>query len=132
MVGTMMPSTLTGRPWRARAAGPGLEQPLAAGPGQVDDLLAVAAAVGGVGLVGQIDEVPLRKAAGQFAVDRQPAHAGVENANRHGARFRRGTGRRPPPKIAAGSGDSQTPEGIGSPDPKVRHARSFTRTDDIF
>jgi hypothetical protein len=65
-------------------AGPRLEQPFAAGPGEVDDLLALATAVGGVGLVGQIDEVPLRKAAGQFAVDRQPAHAGVENAYRHG------------------------------------------------
>ena len=63
--------------------GPGLEQPLAAGPGQVDDLLAGAAAVGGVGLVGQIDEVPIGEPPRQFAVDRQSAHAGVEYAYRH-------------------------------------------------
>ena len=63
--------------------GAGLEQPLAPGLGQIDDLLAAAPAVGGVGLVRQIDEVALREPPRQFTMDGQAAHAGVENANSH-------------------------------------------------
>ena len=63
--------------------GAGLEQPLAPRLGQLDDLLAAAPAVGGVGLVRQIDEVALREPPRQFTMDGQAAHAGVENANSH-------------------------------------------------
>ena len=55
----------------------------AAGPRQIDDLLAWPAAIGGVGLVGQIDEVRLGQTLHEGAVDREAAHAGVEDAYGH-------------------------------------------------
>jgi hypothetical protein len=64
-------------------AGAGLEQALAAGPRQVHNLLPWPAAIGGVGLIGQIDEVRLGQTLHEGAVDREAAHAGVEDADGH-------------------------------------------------
>ena len=66
-----------------RATASALEQALATRAGQVDDLLAGPHAVGRVGLVGQIGEVRLRQTLHEGAVDREAAHAGVEDAD-HG------------------------------------------------
>jgi opacity protein-like surface antigen len=62
-------------------AGPAIEQALAAGPGEIDDLLAGPHAVGRMSLVGQVGEVRLRQTLHEGAVDREPAHAGVEDAD---------------------------------------------------
>ncbi|GAA0870180.1 hypothetical protein GCM10009116_20160 [Brevundimonas basaltis] len=35
-------------------------------------------------LISEVDEVPIGESPGQLAMDRQPAHAGVEYANGHG------------------------------------------------
>ena len=56
-------------------------------------ILAATPAVRRAGLVGQIDEVARRKAPRQFAMDGQPAHAGVEYADGHGAALDRPAGR---------------------------------------
>ena len=76
---------------RGRVAGqdhdirPRLEQPHAPGLRQLDDLLARQPAVRRIGLVGQIDDVRLGEPVHQPAMHGQPAHPGIENANRHGA-----------------------------------------------
>ena len=61
------------------------EQTLAPGPGQVDNGLAVLAAVGRVGLVSEIDEIGLRKPVHKLSMDGQAANSGIKNAYRHGS-----------------------------------------------
>jgi hypothetical protein len=76
-------------------AGARLEQANAAGLRQIDDLLAGPAAIGRVGLVGEIDEVGLREPLDERTMDGQAAHAGIEDANGHEFAFSALPARRP-------------------------------------
>ena len=64
-------------------AGTFIEQPDAAGPGEINNLLARTAAIGRIGLIGEIDEVGGRKPLDQRAVHGQAADTGIEDANGH-------------------------------------------------
>ena len=64
-------------------AGTFIEQPDAASPGEIDDLLARAAAVGRIGLIGEIDEVGGGKPLDERAVHGQAADTRIEDANGH-------------------------------------------------